>query len=92
MSTQDRIKRATTALVKHKGYDFAAGFLATQLELASLKMSKAKQIEFLANLESAVGMAVTVKVKNCLTGEEVEIPWNNLGTVLDPSTEHFHSY
>jgi hypothetical protein len=54
-------------------------------------MPKTKQKEFMAQFESTVGSVVTVKVKNCLSGKEVEIRWDQVGGPCDPSTEKYHT-
>jgi len=45
---------------------------------------------FLAAMERVVGSVCTVTVKNCLTGADVELRWDQRGGPCDPSMERYH--
>jgi len=85
-----RIDSAASALVKAHGGEYAAGFLCTQLKAAVDMLPKSKRQMFMLQLEEVVGSVVTVNVKNCLSGKEVEIRWDQVGGPCDPSTERYH--
>jgi len=88
---EDTISRAASDMTKQKGYDFTAGFLCQQLAAAVAMLPKTKQKQFEAAFRSVVGQNVKVKVKNLMSGEEVEIDWDQKGGPCDPSTERFWS-
>ena len=85
------ITRAVTAMMVDKGADYTAGFLVAQLNAALQMMPKTKQKMFIAQFRSVVGSAVKVKVKSLMNGAECEIPWDQKGGPLDPSTERYWS-
>lgn len=84
------IDTAVDALMEQKGAAWTAGFLTSQLKAAVEQLPKTKQKMFMAQFEHVVGYSCKVKVKNLLTGAEVEIPWNERGGPCDPSTERYH--
>ena len=84
------IDNAVDALMEQNGAAWTAGFLTSQLKAAVEQLPKTKQKMFLAQLKHVVGTAVKVKVRNILTGQEVEIPWDQVGGPCDPSTERYH--
>jgi len=90
MSAQ-RIGQVSSALLSHKGAEYTAGFLSSQLAAALQSMPKTKQKMFVAQLERAVGQVVTVQVKSLGSGNMVDLPWDQVGTVCDPSTERYWS-
>jgi hypothetical protein len=70
--------------------EFTAGYV-TQMAVDMLNLlPKRQQKEYIKTVERFNGWH-KVKVKNCLTGVEVEIPRADLGGPNDPSTERFHS-
>jgi hypothetical protein len=85
------IDKAVDTMMEQKGAAWTAGFLTTQLKAAVEQLPKSKQKMFFAQFEHVVGYACKATVKNCLTGQEVEIPWNQVGGPCDPSTERYHS-
>lgn len=85
-----QVDLCVNALMNDRGAAYTAGFLNTQLACALEYMPKTKQKMFLAQLKHVVGTAVKVKVRNILTGQEVEIPWDQVGGPCDPSTERYH--
>lgn len=87
----DRINSGVNALIEQEGYAYTLGFMQAQLQLVLQYVPKTKQKMLLEDFERAVGSKVKVKVKNLLSGIEVEIPWNERGGPCDPSTERYHS-
>lgn len=86
-----RVEAAVAALMEHQGADYTAGFLTSQLVAAVELLPKNKQALFLNSLDSLVGDKVTVKVRSLMSGQEVEIPWDQVGSCTDPSTERYWS-
>jgi hypothetical protein len=70
--------------------EFTAGYVTMMAVDMLMLLPKRKQKEFIKTVERFNGWH-KVKVKNCLTGVEVEIPRADLGGPNDPSTERFHS-
>lgn len=91
MSVYNEVSRAVDVLYEQEGPAWTAGFLTTQLVAAIDQLPKTKQKMFLAQLERLVGDKVTVTVKNILSGQDVEIRWDERGTCVDPSTERYHT-
>jgi len=89
--SKQRISSAVKALLDSKGGEYTAGFLDAQLGIALEHMSKAKQKEFMAQFERTVGSVVTVQVKSLGNGAMVNLPWDMVNTVCDPSTERYWS-
>jgi len=90
--TARRIAQASSALLSHKGAEYATGFLSSQLAVALTFMPKTKQKAFMAQLERTVGDNVTVHVKNLMNpqGKGVDLRWDEVGGPCDPSTERYH--
>jgi hypothetical protein len=86
-----RISSAAKALLQNHGSQYTAGFLESQLAFALQFMPKTKQKEFIAQFERTVGSVVTVQVKSLGNGNMVSLPWDQVGTVCDPSTERYWS-
>ena len=77
-------------MMKDQDAQFVAGY-AVQMAMDLLNLApKRKQKEFLTCLQSFNNCQL-VTVKNCLSGQEVEIRREDVGTVNDPSMERFHS-
>ena len=91
MSNYQDISNAVNALYDQEGAAWTAGFLTSQLVAAVDQLPKTKQKMFIAQLNSIVGSKVKVKVKNILSGAEVELPWDQVGGPCDPSTERYHT-
>ena len=91
MSNYQDISNAVNALYDQEGAAWTAGFLTSQLIAAVDQLPKTKQKMFIAQLNSIVGSKVKVKVKNILSGAEVELPWDQVGGPCDPSTERYHT-
>jgi hypothetical protein len=91
MNVADQVDLAANALYNDKGGAYTAGFLTSQLGEAVALLPKTKQKLFLNALNRAVGGVVKVKVKSLMPGQEVEIPWDQLGGPCDPSTERYWS-
>jgi len=87
---QNALKDQLNLMFSEQGAAFTAGY-TNQLAQEMLRLlPKRKQKEFIKTVEAFNGRQL-VTVKNCLTGQEVEIRREDLGTVCDPSTERFHS-
>lgn len=77
-------------MIKDSQPEFVAGY-AVQMAVDMLNLlPKRKQKEYLATIKRFNGWQ-KVKVKNCLTGAEVEIRREDMGGPCDPSMERFHS-
>ena len=85
------IDLCVNALMNDRGAAYTAGFLNSQLAAAVDMLPKTKQKMFIASLRRVTGQVVKVKVKNLLSGGEVEIDWDQVGGPCDPSTELYHS-
>lgn len=87
---QRELTAALNQLYADNEPEFTAGYV-TQMAVDMLNLlPKRKQKEYIKTVERFNGWH-KVKVKNCLTGVEVEIPRADLGGPNDPSTERFHS-
>ena len=77
-------------MMKDQDAQFVAGF-AVEMAMDLLALApKRKQKEYIKSIQAFNGRQL-VTVKNCLTGAEVEIRREDVGTVNDPSMERFHS-
>jgi hypothetical protein len=89
---QSRISNAATAMSAQHGTQYTVDFLTQQLAAALAAMPKTKQQQFEKTFEHLVGEVVTVKVRNLMNPtKEIDLPWNLVGTVCDPSTERYWS-
>jgi hypothetical protein len=89
---QFRISSAAKALTAQHGEQYTIDFLVQQLAAAAAAMSKTKQATFRLQFEHSVGEVATVKVRNLMNPtKEIDLPWNLVGTVCDPSTERYWS-
>ena len=87
---QVALNDALSQLYEDQAPAFTAGY-ATQLAVDMLSLlPKRKQKEFINSVAAFNGRQI-VTVKNCLTGMEVEIRREDLGTCNDPSRELFHT-
>jgi hypothetical protein len=77
-------------MYEDQGAAFTSGYTNTMAQEMLNLLPKRKQKEFIKGVEKFNGRQL-VTVKNCLSGQEVEIRREDLGTVCDPSTERFHS-
>jgi hypothetical protein len=70
--------------------EFTAGYV-TQMAVDMLNLlPKRHQKEFIKQVATFNGRQL-ITVKNCLSGQEVEIRREDLGTCNDPSRELFHT-
>ena len=77
-------------MMKDQDAQFVAGF-AVEMAMDLLALApKRKQKEYIKSIQAFNGRQL-VTVKNCLSGAEVEIRGEDVGTVNDPSMERFHS-
>ena len=87
---QVEMNEALKLLHSDNGSAFTAGY-TTQMVADMLNLlPKRKQKEFIATVKRFNGWH-KVKVKNCLTGVEVEIARADVGGPNDPSMERYHS-
>ena len=77
-------------MFEEQGAAFAAGYMNSMAQEMLNLLPKRKQKEFIKSVQAFNGRQL-VTVKNCLTGQEVEIRREDLGTCNDPSRELFHT-
>ena len=87
---QNALKAELDIMFEEQGAAFAAGYLNSMAQEMLNLLPKRKQKEFINSLVAFNGRQL-VTVKNCLTGQEVEIRREDLGTCNDPSRELFHT-
>jgi hypothetical protein len=87
---QNALKAELDLMFEEQGAAFAAGYLNSMAQEMLNLLPKRKQKEFINSLVAFNGRQL-VTVKNCLTGKEVEIRREDLGTCNDPSRELFHT-
>ena len=87
---QTALKEELNLMFSEQGAAFTAGYTNTMAQEMLNLLPKRRQKEFIKQVAAFNGRQL-VKVKNCLSGQEVEIRREDLGTVCDPSTERFHS-
>ena len=90
----DRLAAVTEVLRRESddraaGWAYAAGYLESALEKALAQLPLGKREAFLANLEKSV-KPKTKKVRNLMTGVEIEIPYDT-PLACDPSSETYWS-
>jgi hypothetical protein len=87
---QNALKAELDIMFEEQGAAFAAGYLNSMAQEMLNLLPKRKQKEFIKSVQAFNGRQL-VTVKNCLTGQEVEIRREDLGTCNDPSRELFHT-
>ena len=87
---QNALKSELDLMFAEQGAAFAAGYLNSMAQEMLNLLPKRKQKEFINSVAAFNGRQI-VTVKNCLTGMEVEIRREDLGTCNDPSRELFHT-
>jgi len=87
---QVALKQELNLMFKEQGAAFTAGYLNSMAQEMLGMLPKRKQKEFIKQVAAFNGRQL-VTVKNCLTGQEVEIRREDVGTCNDPSRELFHS-
>jgi hypothetical protein len=87
---QNALKAELDIMFEEQGAAFAAGYMNSMAQEMLNLLPKRKQKEFIKSVQSFNGRQL-VTVKNCLTGQEVEIRREDLGTCNDPSRELFHT-
>ena len=87
---QNALKAELDIMFEEQGAAFAAGYLNSMAQEMLNLLPKRKQKEFIKSVEAFNGRQL-VTVKNCLTGQEVEIRREDLGTCNAPSRELFHT-
>jgi hypothetical protein len=87
---QTALKDELNLMFEEQGAAFTAGYSNMMVQEMLMLLPKRKQKEFIKQVAAFNGRQL-VTVKNCLTGQEVEIRREDVGTVCDPSQERFHS-
>ena len=87
---QNALKAELDTMIEEQGAAFAAGYMNSMAQEMLNLLPKRKQKEFIKSVQAFNGRQL-VTVKNCLTGQEVEIRREDLGTCNDPSRELFHT-
>jgi hypothetical protein len=87
---QRELNVALNVMFKDQGAEFAAGYMNSMAQEMLNLLPKRKQKEFIKQVETFNGRQL-VTVKNCLTGQEVEIRREDVGGPCDPSRELFHT-
>jgi len=87
---QVALKAELDQMYTDQGAAFTAGYLNSMAQEMLNLMPKRKQKAFIKQVAAFNGRQL-VTVKNCLSGQEVEIRREDVGTVNDPSMERFHS-
>ena len=87
---QTALKDQLNLMFSEQGAAFTAGYMNSMAQEMLNLLPKRKQKEFIKQVATFNGRQL-VTVKNCLSGQEVEIRREDRGTVNDPSTERFHS-
>ncbi len=87
---QVALKAELDQMYADQGAAFTAGYLNSMAQEMLNLMPKRKQKAFIKQVAAFNGRQL-VTVKNCLSGAEVEIRREDVGTVNDPSMERFHS-
>jgi hypothetical protein len=87
---QNALKAELDIMFEEQGAAFAAGYLNSMAQEMLNLLPKRKQKEFIKSVEAFNGRQL-VTVKNCMTGQEVEIRREDVGTCNDPSRELFHT-
>jgi hypothetical protein len=87
---QQALKQALNVMYEDQGAAFTSGYLNSMAQEMLNLLPKRKQKEFIKTVEQFNGRQL-VKVKNCLSGLEVEIRREDQGGPCDPSMERYHS-
>lgn len=87
---QRELNQAINVMYEDQGAAFTSGYLNSMAQEMLALLPKRKQKEFIKGVQAFNGRQL-VKVKNCLTGAEVEIRREDVGGPCDPSTERYHS-
>jgi hypothetical protein len=87
---QQALKQALNVMYEDQGAAFTSGYLNSMAQEMLNLLPKRKQKEFIKSVEAFNGRQL-VKVKNCLSGLEVEIRREDQGGPCDPSMERYHS-
>jgi len=87
---QRALNQALNVMYEDQGAAFTSGYMNSMAQEMLNLLPKRKQKEFIKGVEKFNGRQL-VKVKNCLTGVEVEIRREDVGTCNDPSRELFHT-
>jgi hypothetical protein len=87
---QRSLKQELDVMYADQGAAFTSGYLNSMAQEMLNLLPKRQQKAFIKQVATFNGRQL-VKVKNCLTGAEVEIRREDVGTCNDPSRELFHT-
>ena len=87
---QTALKVQLNLMFAEQGAAFAAGYMNSMAQEMLNLLPKRRQKAFIQQVAAFNGRQL-VTVKNCLSGQEVEIRREDLGGPCDPSQERFHS-
>ena len=87
---QRALKAELDTMFTEQGAAFTSGYMNSMAQEMLNLLPKRKQKEFIKSVAAFNGRQL-VKVKNCLTGSEVEIRREDVGGPCDPSMERYHS-
>ena len=87
---QNALKAELNTMFEEQGAAFTSGYLNSMAQEMLNLLPKRRQKEFIKQVATFNGRQ-PVTVKNCLTGQEVEIRREDRGTCNDPSRELFHT-
>jgi hypothetical protein len=87
---QRELNVALNLMFDEQGAAFAAGYLNSMAQEMLNLLPKRKQKEFIKSVEAFNGRQL-IKVKNLMSGAEVEIRRADRGSCVDPSTERYWS-
>ena len=87
---QRELNAALNVMYEDQGASFTAGYMNSMAQEMLNLLPKRKQKEFIKSVQAFNGRQL-VTVKNCLSGQEVEIRREDVGGPCDPSMERYHS-
>jgi hypothetical protein len=87
---QRALNQAVNVMYEDQGAAFTSGYLNSMAQEMLNLLPKRKQKEFIKSVEAFNGRQL-VKVKNLMSGAEVEIRRADRGSCVDPSTERYWS-
>jgi hypothetical protein len=87
---QRELNAALNVMFEDQGAAFTAGYMNSMAQEMLNLLPKRKQKEFIKSVEAFNGRQL-VKVKNLMSGAEVEIRRADRGSCVDPSTERYWS-
>ena len=87
---QRALNQALNVMYEDQGAAFTSGYMNSMAQEMLNLLPKRKQKEFIKSVEAFNGRQL-IKVKNLMSGAEVEIRRADRGSCVDPSTERYWS-